>query len=59
MWLLFVVVWLGLLAVTAVFAEQAFGYDFTWISTHFAALPVGIGSPLASVNWFIELTPHL
>src|SRR3984957_16990959 len=41
MWLLFVVVWLGLLAVTAVFAEQAFGYDFTWISTHFAALPVG------------------
>jgi myosin heavy subunit len=41
MWLLFMVVWLALLAVTAVFAEQAFGYDFTWISAHFVALPVG------------------
>jgi hypothetical protein len=41
MWLLFMVVWLALLAVTAVFAEQAFGYDFTWISAHFVALPLG------------------
>ncbi len=40
MWLLFMLVWLGLLAVMAVFAQQAFGYDPAQISAFFFALPM-------------------
>jgi hypothetical protein len=40
MWLLFMLAWLGFLAVMAVFAQQAFGYDFAGISADFLALPM-------------------
>jgi chromosome segregation ATPase len=40
MWLLFMLAWSGFFAVTAVFAQQAFGYDFAGISADFLALPV-------------------
>jgi chromosome segregation ATPase len=39
MWQVFVLAWLGLLAVVAIFALQAFGYDFARISALYAALP--------------------
>ncbi|QWG11246.1 hypothetical protein KMZ29_15955 [Bradyrhizobium sediminis] len=39
MWLFFVLAWLGLLAVIALFAQQAFGYDFARMSALYAALP--------------------
>jgi predicted nucleic acid-binding Zn-ribbon protein len=40
MWLLLVLAWLGFLAVMAVFAQQAFGYDLAGISADFLALPM-------------------
>ncbi|MES1149326.1 MAG: hypothetical protein ABUL53_09095, partial [Bradyrhizobium guangdongense] len=40
MWLFFVLVWLGLLVVIGVFAQQAFGYDFAHLSASFSALPL-------------------
>lgn len=39
MWLFFVFAWLGLLAVLAIFTQQAFGYDVDRISALFYALP--------------------
>ncbi|OPY98426.1 hypothetical protein A5906_32930 [Bradyrhizobium sacchari] len=38
MWLFFLVAWFGLLAVIAVFAQQAFGYDIGHLPAWFAAL---------------------
>ena len=40
MWLFFMLAWLGLLAVLAIFAQQAFGYDLARISASFSALPM-------------------
>ncbi|MBW7969878.1 hypothetical protein [Bradyrhizobium sp. BR 10289] len=40
MWLLFLVAWFGLLAVIAVFAQQAFGYDVGHLPVWFAGLPM-------------------
>jgi uncharacterized protein YoxC len=39
MWLLFVFAWVAFLAVVAVVAQQAFGYDLGRISAHFLELP--------------------
>ncbi|TFV75802.1 hypothetical protein E4K64_14505 [Bradyrhizobium frederickii] len=39
MWLFFLVAWFGLLAVAAVFAQQAFGYDVSHLPAWFAGLP--------------------
>ena len=39
MWQLFLLAWSGLLAVVAIFALQAFGYDFARISALYSALP--------------------
>ncbi|WP_298240439.1 hypothetical protein [uncultured Bradyrhizobium sp.] len=39
MWLFFLVAWVGLLAVIAVLAQQAFGYDISHLPAWFAALP--------------------
>jgi DNA repair exonuclease SbcCD ATPase subunit len=40
MWPVFVFVWLAFLAIVAIFAQQAFGYDFTHLPAHFQALPL-------------------
>lgn len=40
MWLFFLVAWFGLLAVIAVLAQQAFGYDLSHLPAWFAGLPV-------------------
>ena len=40
MWLFFLVAWLGLLAVSAVYAQQAFGYDVAHWPALFLALPM-------------------
>ncbi|TFV41547.1 hypothetical protein E4K66_04300 [Bradyrhizobium frederickii] len=39
MWLFFLVAWFGLLAVAAVFAQQAFGYDVSHLPAWFVSLP--------------------
>jgi len=39
MWLFFLVAWFGLLAVAAVFAQQALGYDVSHLPAWFASLP--------------------
>ncbi|WP_198964285.1 hypothetical protein [Bradyrhizobium sp. Y36] len=39
MWLFFLVAWVGLFAVIAVFAQQAFGHDISHLPAWFAALP--------------------
>jgi DNA repair exonuclease SbcCD ATPase subunit len=39
MWLFFLVAWFGLLAVAAIFAQQAFGYDVSQLPAWFASLP--------------------
>ena len=39
MWLFFVLAWVGLLVVIALFAQQAFGYDFARMSALYSALP--------------------
>ncbi|MBB4256185.1 MULTISPECIES: hypothetical protein [unclassified Bradyrhizobium] len=40
MWLFFLVAWFGLLAIVAVFAQQALGHDFSHLPAWFAGLPV-------------------
>ena len=40
MWLFFLVAWIGLLAVVAVLAQQAFGHDLGHVPAWFAGLPV-------------------
>ncbi|TQF38307.1 hypothetical protein UNPF46_16785 [Bradyrhizobium sp. UNPF46] len=40
MWLFFLVAWFGLLAVVAVFAQQAFGHDISHLPAWFAGLPM-------------------
>ncbi|WP_245283124.1 hypothetical protein [Bradyrhizobium sp. WSM2793] len=40
MWLFFLVAWFGLLAIVAVFAQQALGHDFSHLPAWFASLPV-------------------
>lgn len=40
MWQIFMLIWLGLLAVVAVIAQQAFGYDSARISALFLGLPI-------------------
>src|SRR5258708_1413052 len=44
MWLVFLVAWLFLLAVIAVFAQQAFGYDVAHLPALFSALPMAQGT---------------
>jgi DNA repair exonuclease SbcCD ATPase subunit len=68
MWQLFMLVWLGLLAVLAVIAQQAFGYDSAKISALFLGLPIaerivaGIVAVLAllligaSIFWVRKIT---
>jgi chromosome segregation ATPase len=40
MWPVFVFVWLAFLAIVAILAQQAFGYDLTHLPAHFQALPL-------------------
>jgi predicted nucleic acid-binding Zn-ribbon protein len=68
MWQLFMLVWLGLLAVVAVIAQQAFGYDSAKVSALFLGLPIaerivaGIVAVLAllligaSIFWVRKIT---
>lgn len=55
MWLFFVLVWLGLLAVIGVFAQQAFGYDFAHLSASFSALPLAQRYALGALSVMVLL----